>query len=90
MGSGGAARRFQGERWENRGWAVGGEGADRWAPSIDEREREGGRRGWLAGPTWPKVRGERRFFFIFQLIFKGIFNLNFEQIFLLRNSHITK
>ena len=62
-------------------------------PRLSATGERGGGRGWPAGPTRLKVRegGKKGFVFcFFQLIFKSIFNLNFEQIFLLQNSHITK
>ena len=60
-------------------------------PRLSATGERGGGRGLAGWADWAKSEGERRVLFIFfQLIFKSIFNLNFEQIFLLQNSHITK
>ena len=66
---------------------------DGWAPLVSHwRERRGkGLAGWADWAESERGGGRRVLFFVFfQLIFKSIFNLNFEQIFLLQNSHITK
>ena len=67
-----------------------GEGPDGWVPHASRwREREEGWEGLAGWADWAESEGGKGFVF-FQLIFKSIFNLNFDQIFLLQNSHITK
>ena len=84
-GSGGCAKRseWRGSQWkgerEGRGWSVG----------PRPRKRKGEARGGL-GLTGREQGEEGNSLFFFKQIFKCIYNLNFEQIFFYRNSHITK